>query len=92
MTISAQEILDDHTAQLSVNPSVANSLATLTDTMNNEAITLKCWDTPQFAAMGEVPDISDNDDVSGKNEANNPVDSGYFDQSTIGGFSGGGLI
>lgn len=89
IAIVSQVILDDHTALLTVNPLSANTLITLVDAMNQEAITLKCWDTPQFQNAGE---LGVSDDVDAPNESHNPIDDGYWDQSTIGGFSGGGLI
>lgn len=83
IAITAQEILDDHTALLTVNPTTANSLVTLTDPMNGEAVTLKCWDTPQFVAMGE---LSQTDSIPAVDESKNPVDDGYWDSSSVGGF------
>lgn len=87
LTIVAQEILDDHTALLTVNPTTPNSLVTLLDSMNNEAVTLKCWNADQFAAAGEV---SQTDDVDPADQSNNPIDDGYWDSDE--GSFGGGLL
>ena len=90
LTISSQEISDDHTALLTVNPANANTLATIVDPMNNEAVTLKCWDTPQFIATGQYPQTNTLPVVD---ESQNPVSDGYWDSSDdASGFSGGGLI
>lgn len=90
LAIVSQQILDDHTALLSVNPAIANSLCTLTDTMNGEAVTLKCWDTPQFVGAGEIPE---SDNVDAPTESNNPIDDGYWNSSLDEvGFSGEGLV
>lgn len=85
LLITTQQILDDHTALLSVNPSSPNSLVTLVDTLNKEAVTLKCWAAAQFAAMGETPQ---SDDQTPPTTSDNPIDDGYWSQT--GTFSGGG--